>query len=174
MMDSIANLIGLVAIVASAFGALIIFALSQLAATRDRQREEYAKALQSAVKWKEMPYRIRRRDPNDQAAATRLVEVMHELQEEIAFHDAWLSVQAPEVAIAYRSLIEKVKSETEGHLQVAWEAGESPPVPMNIGNLYPIEYGQDRMAYIEAVQYHIRWMGIRRRIPVLGPKAAQR
>jgi hypothetical protein len=165
-MDSIANLIGLVAIVASAFGALIIFAASQLAATRDRQREEYAKALQTVVKWTEMPYRIRRRNASDQVTISRLVEVMHELQEEIAFHDAWLSVEAPEVAVAYRTLVSTVKAQCGDHLRNAWEAEHSPPIPMNIGNCYPVEYSQEREAYIKAVRYHLQWLGARRRIPL--------
>src|SRR5215208_2680320 len=70
----------------SALGVLITFVLGQRAAARDRQREEYAKALQAVVKWREMPYRIRRRNASDQTTMSRLVEAMHELQEEIAFH----------------------------------------------------------------------------------------
>jgi hypothetical protein len=164
-MDSLANLISLVAIVASAFGALIIFAASQLATARDRQREEYAKALQTVVKWTEMPYRIRRRNASDQATMSRLIDAMHALQEEIAFHDAWISVEAPEVATAYRALVNKAKAECEDHLRNAWKADHSPPTPMNIGNLYPVEFGCERETYVEAVRYHLEWLGIRRRIP---------
>src|SRR5688500_15515463 len=152
-MDEIVTFIGDAVVVLIAAGALITFALSQLAATRDRQREEYAKALQSVVKWTEMPYRIRRRNASDQATMSRLVEAMHELQEEIAFHDAWLSVEAPEVAAAYRTLVSAVKVQCGDHLRNAWEVEHSPPVPMNIGNCYPVEYSQERATYIEAVQY---------------------
>jgi hypothetical protein len=163
----IAGFLGDVIVVLIAAGALLTFALSQLAATRDRQRQEYAKALQSAVKWTELPYRIRRRDVNDGAAQARLVEAIHELQEDLAFHDAWLSVEAPEVAAAYKGLIEKVKSGTSDHIKHAWAVNYSPPVPMNIGACYDVECEAERSLYVAAVRYHLRWWGLWRRMPIL-------
>jgi hypothetical protein len=164
---TIAGFLGDAIVVLIAAGALLTFALSQLAATRDRQRQEYAKALQSAVKWTEVPYRIRRRDVTDSAAQARLVDAIHELQEDLAFHDAWLSVEAPEVAAAYKCLVEKVKSGAADHIKHAWAVDHSPSVPMNIGACYSVDCESERALYVNAVRYHLRWWGLWRRVPIL-------
>ena len=145
----------------SIFGAVAGFALTQRAAARDRQREEYAKALQTITKWTELPWRVHRRPNDNVETRLQLVERMHALQEELAFYDAWISVDAPVVATKYRELIGEVKRQVAPHLQTAWNhvpASEEPG--MNIGNLYPVDIGRARQSYIHAVRNHLKWFGL--------------
>jgi len=140
-------------------GVLITFVLNQRATARDRQRLEYAKALHAIIRWTEFPYRIHRRAIIDAPSKGQLVEAMHELQQEIAFYDAWLSVEAPMVANSYRHLVTRVKGQTGDHLQKAWDVSPTPNSTLNIGNRYPVEFTTEREAFLEQVRDHLRWFG---------------
>jgi hypothetical protein len=144
----------------SALGVLLTFVLGQRASARERQREEYAKALQAIVKWTEMPFRIRRRLKNDADTRLKLAAQLHDLHEEIAFHDAWLSVEAPRIAAAYRAMDKKVRAQTRNYFKDAWDAKVSENDSMNLGGInYPVEYECERQNYLYEVRVHLLWVG---------------
>jgi hypothetical protein len=146
----------------SALGVLLTFVLGQRASARERQRQEYAKALQAAVKWTEMPFRIRRRLRNDAETKLKLAGQLHDLHEEIAFHHAWLSVEAPRVATVYQTMCDKIRAQTRNHLIDAWDADVSEDDSMNLRGIeYPVEYAVEREAYIREVHDHLLWFGVR-------------
>ena len=134
--------------------------LNQIGSARERQRQEYAKALQTAVRWVELPYRIHRRKDNDQETKAALASVIHELQEDFGFYDAWLSVEAPRVAEKYGPLRQKVKSQTEPHIQAAWNEAPAPDTTMNIGPRYQVDFAAEQAEFIKAVRLHLAWFGV--------------
>lgn len=134
--------------------------LNQIGTARERQRQEYAKALQTAVKWVELPYRIHRRKNDDPETKAGLAAVIHELQEDFGFYDAWLSVGAPRVAEKYGRLRRKVKSETEPHIQAAWNEAPAPETTMNIGPRYQTNFAAEQAEFLKAVRLHLAWFGI--------------
>lgn len=138
---------------ATLFGSVLLWYLNQRAATNDRKRQEYAKALALVFKWQEMPYRILRRDR--ESSAHPLTESMHDLQEEIAFYEAWIAVESTQISAAYRDLIVDLRKQVVPHLQAAWQS--DPPESPNVGNRYPVDVEKPRNRYIQAVRTHLRW-----------------
>lgn len=134
--------------------------LNQIGAARERQRQEYAKALQTAVKWKELPYRVHRRKNDEPETKAALAAAIHELQEDFGFYDAWLSVEAPRVAEKYGPLRQKVKSQTEPHIQAAWDEAPAPETTMNIGPRYPVDFAAEQAEFLKAVRLHLAWFGV--------------
>jgi hypothetical protein len=141
------------------FGSVLLWHLNQRAATNDRKRQEYAKALALVFKWQEMPYRILRRDP--ESPAQPLIQRMHDLQEKIAFYEAWIAVESTQISVAYRDLIKETRKQVAPHLQAAWQS--DPPISPNVGNRYPVEVEQYKRSYIEAVRAHFQWTNWSRR-----------
>jgi hypothetical protein len=133
--------------------------LGQRAAARDRQRQEYAKALEAVVKWTEMRFRIRRRLRDDADTKLKLAGQLHDLHEELAFHHAWLSVEAPHVARAYEAMCDKVRAQTRDHFIDAWDAKVSESDSKNLGGIdYPVEYADEEEAYLSEVRVHLHWL----------------
>lgn len=89
-----------------------------LAAKRDRRRTLYSEAVQAIAGWKEMLYRVRRRQTDD---APELVAQFHELQDKLAFCEAWVGSESKYMARSYRRLVREVKGATESLIQEAWE-----------------------------------------------------
>lgn len=133
---------------------------NQIGTARERQRHEYAKALQTAVKWVEMPYRVHRRKNDDPETKAALAAVFHELQEDFGFYDAWLSVEAPRVAEKYGPLRRKVRSQTEPHIQAAWKEAPAPETTMNLGPRYQVDFAAEQAAFLKAVRLHLAWFGV--------------
>ena len=95
-----------------------------LAAKRDRRRTLYSEAVQAIAGWKEMLYRVRRRQTDD---APELVAQFHELQDKLAFCEAWVGSESKYMARSYRRLVREVKGATESLIQEAWETPPRSP-----------------------------------------------
>lgn len=118
------NFLPLVGAILALTGALSVAAWNQLQSRRDRRRDLYSAAYKAVLRWAEFYYRVRRRDPEDLYS---LVVLFHEAQEEIDYHDGWISIESPELARAYRHFVRTVKATTAPLIQAAWDADPCDP-----------------------------------------------
>lgn len=124
-----------VAIVAAALAGFVAVgtkAVDMTAARRTRRMAVYSEALRAAVAWQESLYRVRRR-PNDGTGDAALVERFHDLQEQLAYHLAWLQLEDEGLADEYRALVDAVKKQTQDPIRAAWTDRNRPrgadPIP---------------------------------------------
>lgn len=126
-----------IAILGGAITAALTHSLNQRAARRERQARAFAEALGAIEEYVELPYRIRRRRPTEEARHD-LTEQISRLQARIAFHQGWLQVQAPDVAGWYEQLVRTAKQQAGAQMKEAWDR---PPATgdagMNLGGAYP-------------------------------------
>jgi hypothetical protein len=156
------------AIVSGAFLAAVITALINVVLARRKSREEergrqrtiFATAFAAYSSYKEFPYAIRRRRA-DRAAEerVRLSEALRTIQADIAYHQAWTTVESAAVGAAYGRLIREVRRVAGAAMHEAWNAPPNraddtmniPPQTVDLSALSPHE-----TAYLEAVQAHLR------------------
>jgi hypothetical protein len=101
-----------------AVAAAIIAALASRAADRrDRRRTLYSDAYRAGLAWVEALYRVRRRDPNK---PYELAGQFHQLQEQIDFHQGWISSESSELGRAYERFISAIKQLTVEEIRSAW------------------------------------------------------
>ena len=129
---------------------------------RDRRRDLYSAAYKAVVAWAEMYYRVRRRDPEK---PYEIVELFHELQGEIDYHDGWISIESPELARAYREFVRLVKTKTEPTINTAWT---EPPCKPRDDYTSPSGANQpsieaERRRFLADVNDHLSWNYKRRR-----------
>src|SRR5512133_3585112 len=80
------------------------YLLNQLWARNERRAKAFAEALATVENYLEMPYRVRR-PASDPGTRATLTNQMSDIKAQIAFHQAWLQVEAPHVAEAYDDLV---------------------------------------------------------------------
>ena len=81
------------------------YLLNQIWARNERRAKAFAEALAAVENYLEMPYRVRRRPASDPETRATLTNQMSDIKAQIAFHQAWLQVEAPQVAEAYDDLV---------------------------------------------------------------------
>ena len=127
-------------IIAALIAALVVVAgymLTQMQARRERRAKEFADALAAIEEYLESPYRIRRRQATPEAREI-LTAALSDLQARIAFHRAWLQVEAPAVGQAYEVLISSARSEAGRQMTEAWNyAPLDRDADMNLKVAYP-------------------------------------
>jgi hypothetical protein len=106
----------IVALVAAAV-ALTVAALNMYLNRADRRRDLYSAAYRAALAWVELFYRVRRRDKDN---PRELVALFHQAQEDIDYHQGWLTTESAELGRAYATFVAKVKAETRPLIQQAW------------------------------------------------------
>ena len=114
-----AQTVALVVPVIAALGAVALWALNQRAARREGRSRTFAAALAAVESYAEMPYRIRRR-PGTVEARHELTDKISNIQADIAWHQAWLELEAPTVAEPYRTLVRTARGQTGAQMQEAW------------------------------------------------------
>ncbi|MEU0842613.1 hypothetical protein ABZ370_24480 [Streptomyces sp. NPDC005962] len=67
----------------------------------------------------EIPYRIRRRPDSSSAVRQRLTDEVSGLLARMAFHQAWLQIEASAVAGPYAILVATARSEAGAHMSLA-------------------------------------------------------
>lgn len=102
---------------------LATYGLSTRQAKLDRRRQLYGGAFKAATGWVEGYYRVRRRLPDD---AERLAKHMHDLWEEVAYYEAWLATEAPELGWSYRQLVRQIKQSVSPLITAAWSKPAQP------------------------------------------------
>jgi hypothetical protein len=120
----------------TAVAVVLTYSLGERAARRDRHAEAFAKALAAVEDYAEMPYRIRRRRRGDEARH-ELTGQISQVQSQIAFHQAWLRIEAPTVAVAYDALVQAARKQAGVQMNDAWnESVLSGDRHMNLGSAY--------------------------------------
>lgn len=144
------------------FGTVIVALISALIgralAVRDRRREQYGNAYKTAVEWREMVFRVRRRSSDSDAD---LQQKFHDLHERIAFHEGWIGSESEAMRRAFRKLQTAVRDETRACIQQAWQTTPSDSLE-TINSQEIIENKKADDAFLKAVRRHLSWQPWRR------------
>jgi hypothetical protein len=129
--------VAVIAVLGSAITAAITYVLSQRAALRERRAKGFAEALSAVEDYAELPYRVRRRVGTPEARH-QLTEEVSRIQSRLAYHQALLQIEAPDVAERYRLLVIAAKRQAGAQMETAWlRAPLTTDAEMNLTNPYP-------------------------------------
>jgi hypothetical protein len=103
-------------------GALFGGALGRWADARNRRRDQYADAIRVLVRWAEYPYRIRRRSSNDRDELRMLIDMGHDLQEQLQCHRTWIGAECLWLGDEYGDAVARIKSGAREAIADAWRA----------------------------------------------------
>jgi hypothetical protein len=132
-----ALLAGAVAVVGALISVAVTYGLNQRAARRERHTNAFAEALAAIEDYAELPYRIRRR-PRTPEGRHELTEQVSKIQSRIAFHQAWISLEAPGVARSYNDLVRAAKAQAGKQMAEAWlTPAITKDAQVNLGIAYP-------------------------------------
>jgi hypothetical protein len=109
----VASIAGAVSISVAVLGALAAY----FAAKRQQRRATYSEAVRAATAWKELLYRVRRRQEGQAGA---IVELFHEAQDSLSYYEAWIGAESKYMARSYKRLVAAVKHQTEDPIRNAW------------------------------------------------------
>jgi hypothetical protein len=132
---------------------------STIAATvrgpRERRRTLYSDAFRDALAWQECLYRVRRRD-NSPEQQRELIERMHDLQERINHHRAWLASESVYLARSYCRLVAHVKKECLPLINRAWQTpGEDPSSTNHGSQVHPRDIDAQASRFLFDVRLHL-------------------
>lgn len=158
-------LIGLTA----TLGAAVIAGLFVWAqARRDRRRNLYSNAYKAAMSWVEMVYRVRRRCNGQEQ---ELVARFHDAQEEISYHEGWLSTEAPALGRSYCRLVAAVREQASPLIQAAWKEPVRPIAEHASANDQHPDVAAARDAFLLDAREHLSmWPPARRRVNSRNPE----
>ena len=121
-------------VVVAGLTAIVTLLITKAGEATGRRRDHYANAVKTLVAWSEFPYRVRRRTDDDHATLTCLANLAHDLQEQLACHQAWIAADHPRLAQSYAKALAKVSTAVGPAVAEAWN---TPPVDsatrMNLG-----------------------------------------
>ena len=151
----------------AAISAIVVALLSAFIARvfvgRDRRRQTYGEAFRAALAWREMLYRVRRRD-NTKENDRDVIDKFHELQERLDFYEGWIGSESMYMRRSYRKLIRAAKSATMTHNKAAWDkrgkSGNADP-----SDTHPVIDEAVINGYLRDVRAHLslqpcRWVGV--------------
>jgi hypothetical protein len=151
--------ISVVGVGATAWASLRASNLDRRAAQKHEHAQQFAKALTVVMIWKELGYRVARRVDDEPESLAALAAQFNQAQQDLDWHCTWLEVEAPDVATAYRSLVDKVKTTAKPLIQKAWA---SPPISqasgMNLSDELHGDFTLDTLTaeYVKAVRKHLK------------------
>lgn len=118
------------------FGAMVAYWLGQRQAAVERKRRACAEAMADALKWLELPYRIRRRVDDKPATLSALAERASDLRERLEFHEKWLRVEIPTAHSHFKILLQAVRTAAGPAIEAAWSTHPAQAASqMNLGSL---------------------------------------
>ena len=91
--------------------AVLSAVLARIYVGRYRRRLMYGEAFRAALEWREMLYRVRRRD-NTAENDRDIVERFHDLQERLDYYEGWIGSESRYVRRSYKRLVNAAKSAT--------------------------------------------------------------
>ena len=106
--------------VGAILGVIATRAIARVNEATDRRRNRYAEAVQTLVAWTEFPYRVRRRADNNPVTLTALVNRGHDLQERLAYHQAWIATEHRGLAHAYATTRATIDHDVGPCISDAW------------------------------------------------------
>lgn len=113
------NEIAILGIAATILVAIISGLTAYLAAKRERRRQLYGEAVQAIVGWREMVYRVRRRE---EGQTRELINAFHDLQSKLSFYEAWIGSESKYTSRSFGRLVKAVKKKCEPVIREAWKA----------------------------------------------------
>jgi hypothetical protein len=128
---------------------------------RDRRRLMYGEAFRAALEWREMLYRVRRRD-NNAENDREIMNRFHDLQERLDYYEGWIGSESKFRRRSFQKLVKAAKDATSSGIQAAWDR------PGKSGNTDEDRRPEiDTMvvdAYLRDVRGHLsvqpwRWLG---------------
>ena len=131
-------------------------ATTWISKTRDhraRRRDVFSKAFAAVVFYAEFPYVVRRRRADaPEEERIRISEELRKVQQDLAYYEAWLRTESPEVAEAFGQLVSETRRVAGESIHDGWKA--APPTEdqqmnmpdLGLGALMPF-----RERYLEAV-----------------------
>jgi hypothetical protein len=126
-----------IAIIGGVITTLVTYLLSQRAARRSQRAATFAEAIAAVEDYAEMPYRIRRRRPTTEARYD-LTDEVSKIQARLAYHQALLQIEVPEVAEPFGALVRATKIQAGGQMKAAWQQPAfTDDTQMNLGVRYP-------------------------------------
>lgn len=124
-----------------------------------RRQEHFANALAAVAEYCEFPYVVRRRGASDpERERLRISSELRDVQQRIAFYQAWLRTESHDVADAYDHLVAEVRKVAGGQMHDAWT--RAPIVSdeeMNIPDIALDAIDEFREAYLDAVRQRSSW-----------------
>lgn len=126
---------------------------------RARLRSAFAEAFELVLRYKEMPYAIRRRRHDEPGAErVRLSDQMREIQAKLAYFELWIAGESAAVGGAYSNLVANLRLVAGQACKDAWIAGPAErdelmnigPDVIDLSDLQPYE-----QEYVQAVQQHL-------------------
>jgi hypothetical protein len=131
------------------FGTALTAYAAYLTSKRERRRVLYSEAVRAAVGWKEMLYRVRRRDIGQERA---LVDSFHKLQDDITYYQAWIGSESEHMKRSYDILVSGMKGVTQELINAAW-SDEIRPAP---GNAIPSDSHPDVSGLVDEFLSDVR------------------
>jgi hypothetical protein len=156
-------------VVAAAVSGIIVlltFWAAGVRQERSRRQRRYADALAALVAYREFAYVVRRRRapiPAHEEIASeervRISEALRELQRDLAFHTAWITIEpASDVAARYAELVEQTRRLAGGYMRDAWNAAPvEDDAEMNIADIDYSPLAEYETAYLDAVRRALRF-----------------
>ncbi len=140
--------------------AIIALVVNQYQVRRDGRRKDFAEALAAVERYAELPYRVLRRQESTPEVRGRIAEFIHDVQQDLLFHQSWMRIQDPRVADAYDSLLRITREEAGAAMTEAWS--ESPiasdeAMPLRRQRFCFSRMSEERSKYIEAVRYELEF-----------------
>lgn len=108
-----------IALVSAAIVALLSAFTARAFVSRDRRRQMYGEAFRSALEWREILYRVRRRD-NTKEHDRDIIDRFHELQERLDFYEGWIGSESEYLRRSFKKLVKAAKDATQSDIQAAW------------------------------------------------------
>lgn len=124
-----------------------------------RRQEHFANALAAVAEYCEFPYVVRRRGASDpERERLRISSELRDVQQRIAFYQAWLKADSDHVADAYDKLVAEVRQTMGGEMRDAWTR---PPIvsdeEMNVPDIARGAINEFQEAYLDAVRQRSSW-----------------
>jgi hypothetical protein len=160
----------LLAIAGAILTAVVAGALVWYQARGDRRRSLYSSAYKAAMSWAEMVYRVRRRCEGQEQ---ELVARFHDAQEDISYHEGWLSTESAALGRSYCKFVAAVRAAASPLIQAAWKEPVRPLVEhTRDGDGHP-DVRAVRDAFMLDVREHLSiWPWVRRRVDERNPEAS--
>ena len=113
-------LAALIALVSAVLVAVLSVFIARVFVGRDRRRQMYGEAFRAALEWREMVYRLRRRD-NTPENDRDIINRFHELQERLDFYEGWIGSESKYMRRSFKRLVSAAKNATKADMQAAWD-----------------------------------------------------
>lgn len=112
----------IVAAIVAAAVSLLTFGLAARRARLDRQRQVFADAFEAVMEYREYPFIVRRRNPDEkEKERVRLSGELSRVQARMNAYKARLLVEDPEIGRLYKELVKQTRLHAGAHIKSAWD-----------------------------------------------------